>query len=71
MPCTPLPLQPVAIALEALEFDKGSDDLTLHGIDLESGRRVRMRLEFFDHAPAHTNPLCDLVLTMSLQRVTR
>ena len=69
MATAPLPFKPVAIALQTIKFGKRSDDLRLAGIDLESGRRVRIKIEFLDHAPVSTDPLSDLVILLSMERM--
>ena len=65
----PLPFKPVAIALETIKLGKKSDDVKLSGIDLESGRRVKIKVQFADHAPTTTDPLSDLVILLSLERL--
>ena len=65
----PLSFKPVAIALESIKYEKRSDDMRLVGIDLESGRRVKIKLEFADHAPTTKDPLSDLVILLSLERL--
>ena len=67
---TPLPFRPVAIALETIKFEKRSNDMKLAGIDLDSGQRVKIKVQFCDHAPVRTDPLSDLVILLSLERVT-
>lgn len=67
---TDLPLRPVSIALETIKLEKRSDNLKLSGIDLDSGRRVKIRIEFFDHGPARVDPISDLLLVMTMQRLT-
>jgi hypothetical protein len=65
----PLPFTPVAIAIETIKIKKRSDDLQLGGIDLESGRRVTINLEFDDYAPCTVDPISDLVILLTLERV--
>ncbi len=65
----PLPFKPVAIALETIKFEKRSDNMRLGGIDLESGRRVKIKVQFADHEPAIKDPLSNLVILRSLERV--
>lgn len=65
----PLPFKPIAIALETIKFVKRSDNLKLGGIDLESGRRVKIKVEFTDHAPCTVDPISDLVILLTLERV--
>lgn len=70
MPSTaPLPFTPVAIALETIKFEKRSDNVKLGGIDLESGRRVKIKVEFDDYAPRTVDPISDLVMLLTLERV--
>lgn len=64
-----LPFKSVAIALETIKFEKRSDDLRLAGIDLDSGRRVKIKIEFADHAPRVVDPISGLVVTLSLERI--
>ena len=65
----PLPFTPIAIALETIKFEKRSDNVRLGGIDLESGRRVKIKVEFNDHAPCRVDPISDLVILLTLERV--
>lgn len=65
----PLPFTPIAIALESIKFEKRSDNVKLGGIDLESGRRVKIKVEFIDHAPRTVDPISDLVILLTLERV--
>ena len=65
----PLPFKPIAIALETIKFVKRSDNLKLGGIDLESGRRVKIKVEFIDHAPCTVDPISNLVILLTLERV--
>ena len=65
----PLPFTPIAIALESIKFEKRSDNVKLGGIDLESGRRVKIKVEFDDHAPCRVDPISDLVILLTLERV--
>jgi len=61
-----LPLQPVSIALETLQIDRRTDHLSLVGIDLDSGRRMRLQLEYVE-AQLGSNPkISDLVLVLTL-----
>ena len=64
---SPLPFKPVSIALQRIELAKRSDDLTIKGIDLESGRSVTIKVRF-DRAAAPHQSLTDLLLTLTLQR---
>lgn len=64
-----LPFTPIAIALETIKFEKRTDNLKLGGIDLESGRRVKIKVEFDDHAPCRVDPISDLVILLTLERV--
>lgn len=66
-----LPFKNVAIALETIKLEKRSDDLRLAGIDLESGRRVKIKIEFADYAPRVVDPISGLVVTLSLERILR
>lgn len=65
----PLPFKNVAIALETIKLEKRSDDLRLAGIDLDSGRRVKIKIEFADYAPRVVDPISGLVVTLSLERI--
>ena len=65
----PLPFKNVAIALETIKLEKRSDDLRLTGIDLDSGRRVKIKIEFADYAPRVVDPISGLVVTLSLERI--
>lgn len=67
---SPVPFQPVAIAVETIKFQKRSDNMRFTGIDLESGRRVKIRVQFVDHAPSTVDPLTDVVVLLSLERLT-
>lgn len=66
---TPLPFTPVAIAIESIKLGKRADDVRLGGIDLESGRRVKIKIEFLDHAPCTVDPISNLVILLTLERV--
>jgi hypothetical protein len=66
----PLPFEPVAVALESIKFDKRSDDVKFCGVDLESGRRVQIKIRFIDDDRTSTDPISDLVVLLSLERVT-
>lgn len=66
---TPLPFTPVAIAIESIKRGKRADDVRLGGIDLESGRRVKIKIEFLDHAPCTVDPISNLVILLTLERV--
>lgn len=65
----PLPFKNVAIALETIKLEKRSDDLRLTGIDLDSGRRVKIKIGFADYAPRVVDPISGLVVTLSLERI--
>ena len=69
MDCAPLPFTPVAIALETIKFEKRSDNVRLTGVDLDSGRRVKIKLQYVDQARASADPLSDLVILLSLERI--
>ena len=66
---TPLPFTPVAIAIESIKLGKRVDEVRLGGIDLESGRRVKIKIEFVDHAPCIVDPISSLVILLTLERV--
>lgn len=65
----PLPFTPVAIALETIKFEKRSDNVRLTGVDLDSGRRVKIKLQYIDQARTSADPLSDLVILLSLERI--
>jgi len=66
-----LPFQPVAIMLEQIKLSQRSDSLRIDGIDLDSGRRVSVKVRFNDRdrlcRPA--GPHSDLVLLLSVERL--
>ncbi|HYC68902.1 hypothetical protein [Brevundimonas sp.] len=66
---TPLPFKPIAVALETIKLEKRSDDVKLSGIDLESGRRVKIKVHFVDDVRTSTDPISDLVILLSLERL--
>ncbi|RYG87858.1 MAG: hypothetical protein EON59_06165 [Alphaproteobacteria bacterium] len=61
-----LPLEPVSIALETLKIDRRSDQLSLVGIDLDSGRRMRLQLEYVEAEVGSAPKISDLVLVLTM-----
>lgn len=68
-PRSPLPFKPIAIAVETVKLLKGSNDLKVAGIDLDSGRRVKIKIEYADYAPRAVDPISGLVITLNLERI--
>jgi hypothetical protein len=63
---TDLALAPVVVALQTIKLAKRSDDLKLHGIDLESGRTVVVTIRFRPPTTEPAERLSGLLLKLSL-----
>lgn len=66
METSPLPFQPLAIALASVKYAKNNREVRMHGIDLESGRCVKVKVQYDSRSPAKLNPRSHLVVLLSL-----